>query len=166
MSPRACASISAGVAAAIVIAVVLAGAPGRAVAVRGAAAPEPFGVVSSLVETAAYATHFDPLTLKPTGPRVELEEYHDGWSISPDGSRVAFGKSPAGGNSRDSIRIVDVASVSLEQTALAPAYIGPLGWLAPRVLVGLLEDDQPIVFDPTTGDAIRRLAALRTCGAR
>jgi hypothetical protein len=61
------------------------------------------------------------------------------------------------------VRIVDVASVTLEQTALAPAFIGPLGWLTRRVLVGLLEDNTPLVFDTATGAVVRRPAPLRSC---
>ena len=36
-------------------------------------------------------TRLDPLSLRPSGPRVTLPEYHDAWSFSPDRSQLALG---------------------------------------------------------------------------
>jgi hypothetical protein len=116
----------------------------------------PLATVSSTLETRSVVSRLDPLTLAPRGPSVELEEYHGGWSFSPDGRRIAFGKSPAGGNSRDGIRVVDVAQVKLVATVRTDIFVGPLAWLAPHSLVGLLAGNRPALFDPSTGGIVER----------
>ena len=133
-----CATIAMGLLGPWVLPAPVIAAPGRAL----------LGTVASTVETAAFVSALDPASLRPVGPRVELGEYHDGWSFSPDGRLIAFGKSPAGHNTRDGIRIVDTAQVALVGTVLTPAYVGPLAWLAPRRLVGLVADQRPVVVDP------------------
>jgi hypothetical protein len=151
-----CATIAMGLLGPWVLPAPVIAAPGRAL----------LGTVASTVETAAFVSALDPASLRPVGPRVELGEYHDGWSFSPDGRLIAFGKSPAGRNTRDGIRIVDTAQVALVGTVLTPAYVGPLAWLAPRRLVGLVADQRPVVVDPLVPRIVgpRAPREAGTCG--
>jgi hypothetical protein len=145
---------------------------GAALVVPAAAPPaaarlpsiSPLATVTSTVETRSFVSRLDPLTLAPVGPRVELEEYHRGYAFSPDGSQVAFGKSPAGGNSRDGIRIVDVRSVALVGTVRTSIFVGPLAWLAPHRLLALIAGQRPVMFDPTRGQPVAEPTGVSTAG--
>jgi hypothetical protein len=113
-----------------------------------AAPMPPLSTVSSTTETQTIVTRLDPLTLEPIGPSVQLDEFHGGWSYSPDRTEVAFGKSPAGSNSRGGIHIVDVDPIRLDRIVDTDIFVGALAWLAPDRIVGLAGGEAPFAVDP------------------
>ena len=100
-----------------------------------------------------------PQTLRPRSPQVVLGEYHDAWTFSPDGSRVAFGiSSPAanGVGPRVGVRIVDVTRMTATRDVSTGIAAEALGWLAPRRLVALLQSGELNLIDPDTGAILSR----------
>jgi hypothetical protein len=91
-----------------------------------------------LATVGGFVTRLDPLTLKPTGPRAELGEYHDAYSFAPDGSAIAFGISAPGPTDRVGIRLVDSRDLTVSGNVETGVYAAALAWLRPERLVALL----------------------------
>jgi hypothetical protein len=98
------------------------------------------------------------MSLRPAVPRVRLPEYHDNWSFSPDGSRVALGMGGAGAICGRGICIVDVRSMTIAAQIAAPTAVEAVAWLRPRRIVGVLQTGGIIVGDPVTGTVLQRRA--------
>jgi hypothetical protein len=120
-----------------------------------AAPSAPLATFAAVSGEGTIVTRLEPRTLTPVGPSVDLMEYHDGWDYSPDGSMIAFGKSPAGGNSRGAVHVVQVRPLRRVQIIDASVFVGPLAWLRERRLVGLAGDNVPILADPVSGRRLR-----------
>jgi hypothetical protein len=99
-------------------------------------------------------------------------EYHDAWSLSPDGSRVALGISAGeslispsrhlGG--RIGIVVVDLDTMKVVQEVETGIAASALGWLAPRLLAASLLRGGTVLVDPTSGKIVRRWPGLSDPG--
>jgi hypothetical protein len=148
----------------------LADAPAAAPEPRAAARPAPFaGILGDPYGGPTRVGCFDSLSLRPTSPPVFRGEYHNAWSASPDGTRVALGISASGGEGRVGVRIVDLARGTVEldvETGIAAVAVA---WLTDRTLVAALQRGGIVVIDPVTGGVVGRWAgwaALDAASAR
>lgn len=106
----------------------------------------------------------NPLSLRPVSRQVELGEYHDAWSLSPDASQLALGVSSGESvlnpsrrlRGRIGIYIVDLGAMKLVKEIETGIAAEALGWLAPRRLVAGLQRGGTVVVDPLTGRILRR----------
>jgi hypothetical protein len=118
--------------------------------------------------TAVMLARLDPLSLRPVFARVQLGEYHNAWSLSPDGARVALGISAGESlispsrrlRGRIGIVIVDLDSMKVVQEVETGIAASALGWLAPRRLVASLLRGGTVLIDPVTGRIVRRWPGL------
>jgi hypothetical protein len=108
-------------------------------------------------------SRFDPVTLAPREPRTDIPEWHNGYSFSPDGERLALTVSmnpthPTPGLGRVGVEIVDLITraVTEVQTGIAA---GALAWLTPHRVVGLLQGGTIVVVDPDQGKVLSRHGA-------
>jgi hypothetical protein len=110
----------------------------------------------------------DPLSLRPVSARVRLGEYHDAWSLSPDGERVALGISAGESlispyrrlRGRIGVVIVDLDSMKVVRELETGIAASALGWLGPRRLVASLLRGGTVLIDPITGRILRRWPGL------
>jgi hypothetical protein len=94
---------------------------------------------------------------------VEIDEYHNSWSFSPDGSQLALGVSAGVSRlspsrrlqGRIGIYIVDVRTMKLVREIETGVAAEALAWLSPRVLVAALQRGTVLV-DPLAGKVVRR----------
>jgi hypothetical protein len=109
----------------------------------------PVGVVSRTL------ARLDPLTLTPREPRLELGEFHETWSFSPDRSRVALGMgSPSVPTCGAGICIVDLASMRIVEDIDGSVAAEAVGWVSPRRVVAILQSGEVLVGDPETGETL------------
>jgi hypothetical protein len=138
-----------------------AGASARA-PLLGVLFPEPHRSTLSVL------ARFDPLTLDPVSPRVEIGEYHGAWSLSPDRRRLALGISsgvstlspPRPIRARVGIIIVDLETMKIVEEVVTGGFADALAWLTPRRLVASAGGGGVLV-DPETGKIVRRRLGLR-----
>jgi hypothetical protein len=114
------------------------------------------GVLSPFNGDAATLARLDPLSLRPEGPRVRLGEYHDAWSFSPNGSRLALGMGGAGRTCGRGICLVDVRRMAIGGHVAAPGPVEALAWPRPRRIVAVVHGGGILVADPVTGAIVRR----------
>jgi hypothetical protein len=122
--------------------------------------------------TAVMLARLDPLSLRPVSSVVRLGEYHEAWSLSPDGSRVALGISAGESlispsrrlRGRIGIVIVDLNAMKVVQEVETGIAASGLGWLAPRLLVASLLRGGAVLVDPVTGKILRRWPGLSDPG--
>jgi hypothetical protein len=110
----------------------------------------PLGIVSRTL------ARLDPRSLKPRGLRLHLGEYHDTWSFSPDGSRLALGMGSPSRICGAGVCIVDLASMRIIKDVEAPIAAEAVAWLRPRRVVAVLQSGEIIAADPVTGKTLRR----------
>lgn len=136
----------------------LLGAAAAAAGLAHAAAPShlarpPFlAVVQRSGNHPAVLARLDPLTLRPVSRQVVVGEYHDAWSRSPDGSRIALGR----GGQGIGVSIADLRTMRLVRQVRTGIAAEALGWLAPRRLVAALQRGGTVLVDPDTGRTVRR----------
>jgi hypothetical protein len=97
-----------------------------------------------------------------------VPEYHDAWSVSPDGSQLALGISSGrslispsrrlGG--RIGILIVDLETMKTVGEVETGIAAEALAWLAPRLLVAALQRGGTVLVDPLTGRTLHRWRGL------
>ena len=136
-------------------------------------ATDPFLGMTSLPDTSVALARLDPLSLEPVSQQLEVGEYHDAWSLSPDRSQVALGVSSGGSyvspsrrvRARIGIVVVDIQTMKVVAEVETGVAAEAVAWLAPRLLVaGLLEplvDGRPhgggtVLVDPVSGEILRR----------
>lgn len=98
----------------------------------------------------------DPLSLQPVSPQVPIDEYHDAWSLSPDGSQVALAVSAPGREGRIGVLLVDLDTMKVVRGIETGIAAEALGWLAPRVLIAALQRGGTVRIDPVTGTTTNR----------
>ena len=137
----------------------LADPPAAAPELRVAARPAPFvGILSDPYGGATRVGCFDSLSLRATAPPVFIGEYHDAWSKSPDGTRVALGISAPGSGARIGVRIVNLARWATELDVETGIAAEAVAWLTDRMLVAALQRGGMVLIDPVTGEVVRRWA--------
>ncbi len=137
---------------------------GRPLVLRGAAASLPLlGLRFGRLDT--WLVRLEPRTLAPLErPRLALGRYTDGWSISADRSKLAFGNRPSSQNdSPAALRIVDAAT--LTTVRLVPldvdGFVGATHWVdADRVQV-LVRSSAPVGDSVVLVDAAQGLVLQR-----
>ena len=139
-------------AALFVVAVVVAPSWGGA---EPAAAREPVGVFSPFDGSGPIFARLAPGSLRPGRPRLDLGEYHQDWSFSPDGSQLALGMGGQGNPCGRGICIVDVATMRIAGYVHASVAVEAIAWLRPRRIVGLVMGGEVILADPVTETVIR-----------
>jgi hypothetical protein len=141
-------------------------APGRATSDTGALAERtPFvGLVRTSTNAPAILARLNPLSLKPVSRGVKISEYHDAWSLSPDGSFLALAVSAGESqlspsrrlHRRIGIYIVDIKTMELVREVETGVAAEALAWLAPNRLVAALQRGGTVLVDPLTGNIMRR----------
>jgi hypothetical protein len=126
------------------------------VAPAAARAETPVGIVEQTLG------RFDPDTLQPVGPVLDLPEPHARPVFSPDGGRFALGLSKAGEDStpRIGLWIVDPEGMTVEQevhTGIAAEAV-----VYPGVVAALLQNGELLVVDPETGRILSRRGVGRS----
>jgi hypothetical protein len=140
---------------------------GRATpAAEGRAPPlRPFvGIVQAASAASAVLARLDPLSLKPVSGQVNVPEYHDAWSLSPDRTEVALGVSAGESvlapartpNRRIGVYIVDLKTMRVVREVQTGVAAEAIGWLGPRRLVAALQRGGTVLVDPSTGRVVRR----------
>jgi hypothetical protein len=106
----------------------------------------------------------NPLSLRRVSPQLDVGEYHDTWSLSPDASQLALGVSSGESvlnpsrrlRRRIGIYIVDLQALKLVQEVETGIAAEALGWVARRRLVAGLQRGGTVLVDPLTGRILRR----------
>jgi hypothetical protein len=102
----------------------------------------------------------DPRSLEPVSRLVHLGEYHDAWSLSPDGTELALGVSAPGKRERIGMVIVDLEEMKVVREIETGGAAEALAWLTPHLLVGSLVSDGTVLVDPVSGEILRRWPSL------
>jgi hypothetical protein len=121
---------------------------------------KPFLGMQMLLDTSVILARLDPLSLDPVSLQVELGEYHDAWSLSPDRSELALGISAPGRTGRVGILIVDVEAMRVAREVETGGAAAALAWLGPRLLVASLVREGTVLVDPVSGKILRRWPRL------
>ena len=101
-----------------------------------------------------FAACVDPVSLRPTSPRVRVIENHDAWALSPDRRQLALGISAPGENTRIGVRIIDLRDWSVRDVETG-VYADALAWVTPRRLVGRLGfPKRAAVIDPVSATVV------------
>jgi hypothetical protein len=111
-------------------------------------------------DTGVILARLDPLSLEPVSRRVHLGEYHDAWSLSPDGTQLALGVSAPGESGRIGIIIFDPKEMKIVREIETGGAAEALAWLTPHSLVGGLVRDGTVLVDPASGEIVRRWPSL------
>lgn len=106
--------------------------------------------------TAVILARLNPLSLEPVSRTVEVGEYHDAWSLSPNRSQLALGISAPGRRGRVGILIVDLETMRVAREIETGIAAEALAWLAPRLIVAGLQRGGTVLVDPLTGEIVRR----------
>jgi hypothetical protein len=104
-----------------------------------------------------FISRLDPATLRPRGRRARVGEFHDTWSLSPDGRYVALG---TGGQGRG-ITIYDLARMKRVRAVRTGIAAQGLAWVTPRRLVAILQANRLAVVDPAAGMVLRSRSLAR-----
>lgn len=118
-----------------------------------ASAQQPLGVVGETLG------RFDPDTLEPVGPAIEVGEAHAAPAPSPEGDRFAMGVSesaPPGATSsrRVGLWIVDAGRMEVVHRVQTGIAVEAVAY--PGVIAGLAQDGSLLVVDGETGAIVRR----------
>jgi hypothetical protein len=124
-----------------------------ALAALPASAQQPLGIVDQTLG------RFDPDTLEPVGPAIEVVEPHAAPALSPAGERFAIGVSePPGPDARTSRRvglwIVDPARMEVVHRVQTGIAVEAVAY--PGVVAALAQDGSLLVVDGDTGAIVRR----------
>ena len=105
----------------------------------------------------------DRRTLAAGAPWAELGEYHDTWSVSPDGRLAAFGISAPGETARIGIRVLDLGTFQVVKDIAVGIAADAVGWVEPDRLVAFLQSGELVVVDPGGQELARRPLGAVTC---
>jgi hypothetical protein len=124
------------------------------------AAREPLLGMLMQRDTSVILARLDPLSLEPISREIELGEYHDAWSRSPDGTEVALGISAPGESGRIGIVIVNPHEMRVVREIETGGAAEALAWFTPRLLAAGLVLDGIVLVDPRSGEVLRRWPSL------
>lgn len=110
------------------------------------------GILRQSANSPAVLARLDPLSLRTVSRQVEVGEYHDAWSLSPDASQLALAR----GGQGIGIEIVDLKAMRLVRDVQTGIASEALGWLGPRLVVAALQRGGTVLVDPLTGRILRR----------
>ena len=123
------------------------------------------GILSDPYGGATRVGCFNPLSLRAASAPLFVGEYHDAWSTSPDGTRVALGISAPGRGARIGVRIVNLAGWVTEHDIETGIAAEAVAWLTDRTLVAALVRGGIVLIDPVTGGVTRRWAGWSSLDA-
>jgi hypothetical protein len=106
----------------------------------------------------AILARVDRRSLEARAPWADLGEYHDAWSVSPDGRMAAFGISAPGETGGIGIRVIDLATLLVVRDHEVGIVAEAVGWLTPDRLVAFLQSGEVVVVDPVSGEEHARRA--------
>jgi hypothetical protein len=106
----------------------------------------------------ALLARLDRRSLEARAPWADLGEYHDAWSVSPDGRMAAFGISAPGETGRIGIRVIDLETLQVVRDHEVGIVAEAVGWLTPHRLVAFLQSGEVVVVDPVSGEEHARRA--------
>ncbi len=116
------------------------------------------GIVSRWNGSGTVVAPLDRRSLRPGRPRAQIGEYHDAWSVSPDGGRVALGISAPGTGARIGIRILDRATLKTVRDVETGIVAEAVGWLSRERVGGILQTGEAVVVDAVSGEVVARQA--------
>jgi hypothetical protein len=121
------------------------------------------GIVRPWNGSGSLVAPVDRRTLEPGTPWVDLGEYHDTWSLSPDRRLAAFGISAPGRQRRIGIRVIDLGTFLVVRDIEAGIVAEAVGWIAPDRLAAFLQSGELVVVDPRGGQELARQALGLSC---
>ena len=124
-------------------------------AAEPASAREPVAVFSRIDGGAQILARLAPGSLRPGRPRLQLGEYHEDWSFSPDGSQLALGMGGASPTCGRGICIVDLETMRIAGWVTGSVAVEAGAWLRPRRIVGVDQSSRVFVADPVTETIVR-----------
>ena len=120
-----------------------------------AASPRSILAIRSAGRTGAtLLARLDALSLELRSRQLRIGEYHDTWSLSPDGKKLALGLSLPGAR-RVGIGVVDLASLRIVRKIATGIAAEAVAWLTPRRLAAGLQDGRLALVDPVSGEIVR-----------
>jgi hypothetical protein len=108
------------------------------------------------LDTSVFLARVDPRSLEPVSRRVDVDEYHHAWSLSPDRSQLAVGVSAPGKRGRVGILVVDLAAMKVVRRIETGIAAVALAWPRPHLLIAGLLRGGMVLVDPRTGTILRR----------
>jgi hypothetical protein len=125
-----------------------------------AAASEPLLGMLMRPDTSVLLARLDPFSLEPISRGIELGEYHEAWSRSPDRTNVALGISAPGESGRIGIVIVNPDEMRVVGEIETGGAAEALAWFTPRLLAAGLVRDGTVLVNARSGEVLRRWPSL------
>lgn len=116
------------------------------------------GIITRWDGSGTVVAPLDRRSLRPGRPRAQIGEYHDAWSVSPDGGRIALGISAPGADARIGIRILDRATLRTARDVETGIVAEAVGWVSRERVGAILQSGEAFVVDAVGGEVVARQA--------